>query len=420
MQYKRRQRRSIQLLQCTCRWLRNRAKWRMPLTLPSQPRRQNRLLFLVDQAPLASVRRLVLILLPLNALLIGVTYLEGSWIIEGAGIGLFEDGVQAANIGGQLFAIWAASRLLQRIRSLHEPIKAAVHSVATADNQIEEVLRRVDERLAPANDFIDIETPTARRMAMVVVTAMIALVFFFQVYLPWQDTSATTTWVLSPRQFPVSWACGILWNVWTFGVVAASALWVVGSSALGVFSAVRGLIADGVLRIVPLAPDGRGGVAFLGDLSLAQSLVLGSGVPWLVMWVLLFGLDNRALLVGAPIYLSVLTVLFFLPLSGISRAMRDAKQRDLERFSRLFNLAYLDLESPNERGADKQEPQLPSHSRVQDVAQLHSLYRMAQDMPVWPFDVQTLRRFASLVGIPLIAILQQFVSDLPWKNLFPR
>lgn len=375
-------------------------------------------LFLVAHSPSTSLLRVIGILVAINTLVIGVTYLEGTWFIAGAGIGLFEDSVHLASIVGQLFAVWSTSRLLRRIRGLPSTVHASIDAIAAGPDDREAAISRADAALSKAMAIVEVRSRTGKRAATLMFAAMLCLVLVFQILLPFMSDRAVASWVQSPKLYPFSWCVGILWNAWTFGVVAATALWVTAMSAVKVFSAVRSLISDGALRIVPLAPDGRGGVAFLGDLSLAQSFVLGSGVPWLVMWVLLYGVENTELLLGAPIYLGVITLLFFLPLTGVSWAMREAKKRDLERFSLLFTRSYLGLERSAGTASLESGVASTSHASVRDLSQIHSLYKMAEDMPIWPLDVQTLRRFASLVGVPVIAILQQLVSDLPWKNLF--
>ena len=151
------------------------------------------------------------------------------------------------------------------------------------------------------------------------------------------------------------------------------------------------------LNVQPLHPDRSGGLKPLGDLSFSVDSVLLSVGVWLsvglftaapsVMWVVYSGI---------VVYMALATLLFFYPLHKVHHLMSEKKIDLLDRLSRKTNSYY---ESIYNDVLDEDRDVDPE--KLRKLNDLEELYRKASDMPVWPFDKETLTKFISTVGFPL-------------------
>jgi len=362
----------------------------------------------IEGASFTPVLWFVVLLVAWNALLLFISTLNGSLVLPGSDVGFAEDWVQVANCVGQLWMIWSVRRLWMTLLNLPEMIQ---DSMASSGSQ--PVRPEVLSEVADAINFLRCDTPLARRFALAMQAVLLCLVFVFSFAIPALVDGGTRAWNLWPERYMSSFIVSQFWNAFTFVVVVGTGIWFLGGVTLKVFPAVKHLLDNGYLKVVPIAPDGCGGLSFLGWLTLDMTMVLGSAVPFTMSWILLYGLDI-SILIGLPIYIAVLSAVFFLPLKDVHKAMHDAKVREEKRLSALFGRTYDGLSAI--RIDDNGEFHLPHdlpkvRQRLDDLACIDILYGRLEKMPVWPFDTGTLKRFGTLIAGPLLVSILQWFTD---------
>lgn len=150
------------------------------------------------------------------------------------------------------------------------------------------------------------------------------------------------------------------------------------------------------LRIRPFHPDRSGGLKALGHLAIALNYFV---TLLLVYFTLLLVFDEFArqhLIYTALVlmFYPVAVVSFFGTLSGAHKKMLAKKTEVLEKLGATFDHYYQKLlQSPDRTIYDLDS--------ADEIAKIHGLYEIAEKMPVWPFDKDSLVRIFSSLALPV-------------------
>ena len=157
------------------------------------------------------------------------------------------------------------------------------------------------------------------------------------------------------------------------------------------------------LKLRPLNSDQAGGLGAFGEFSLGLTFVAAFPIALIVVY-LFFVPVNTLFLTLSSVYIILLVVLFFYPLGGVHRAMRDAKNSTLSAIALQINRRYDNLlgTSPSD---------IPLRIDA-EFDRLDKLYLRAREMPVWPFNHATFTQFLVIVGTPTVTILLKL-----WEKL---
>jgi hypothetical protein len=191
-------------------------------------------------------------------------------------------------------------------------------------------------------------------------------------------------------------------------------IWFTGVIALTVFPSLWTYAKKNQLDIHPLAADGVGGCAAIGELATSLSLTLTCGLILSGAWMITYGTDNLQTFIAVPLYGVALIGVFFLPLASVHGAMKRAKERERTRLAQFFQDEYAALLEPPagtapDGHAEEREPRVTILQRITCV---EMLYRRIDAMPVWPFDAGNVRRFFGAVLIPqVIWVIQTAKGD---------
>jgi hypothetical protein len=182
-----------------------------------------------------------------------------------------------------------------------------------------------------------------------------------------------------------------------------------------VFTALRGIlhfclfwsiskVSGKDIVVIPIHPDGCGGLAMISQV-VQLYRILASSVGLTIASIYA---NDVFILNKSP--LDVLNILmifgfiifcfiaFFLPLWPFSSQMRESKRRTLETISDLFQTLW----RSEIRKANKVDYSKVDYDALEHVS---ALYHMADQMPIWPYDLKTVRSFMSYVIVPLIGIV---------------
>lgn len=154
------------------------------------------------------------------------------------------------------------------------------------------------------------------------------------------------------------------------------------------------------IKISPIHPDHSGGLKPIGALAIAANYFMALIVLYITL-LIVFDPFAR----GAPVYFYAF--IFFYPISifsffaSLSKAhnkMKTKKNEVISNLGKTFDSYYEKLNSSKKNGVyDLREFELISH--------IETLYNIAIKMPVWPFDVNTMRRFFTSFSIPILVFL---------------
>jgi hypothetical protein len=173
----------------------------------------------------------------------------------------------------------------------------------------------------------------------------------------------------------------------------------------------RALVAAAPLRILPLHPDRCGGLRPVGRLGLRNQYtltVLGINIVLLlVVWVY-FMHDTaplRIVMIGASAaYLILGPVIFMAPLLPFRAGMQEAKTEWTHEVARVVRVEIDRLRVQIGRNEIAKQDE-------ESIERLRKLGAAIDELPIWPFDAGTLRRFATAyivpVALPLLGEMAQ-------------
>ena len=163
------------------------------------------------------------------------------------------------------------------------------------------------------------------------------------------------------------------------------------------------LLFSFTVNIQPFHADGCGGLGSLKVQSeklywgmIGFGFIAGLGVlsNSLVYGVELFSLYNGFLVLA---YVLLTGVAFFLPLYALSASMQSAKQKLLDS----INTRYRTLNEHRESGSNE----ALNEEQKADLKALTQLHRTARSMQVWPFDRDSLIKYALALSTPALVII---------------
>lgn len=339
------------------------------------------------------------------AVLAAICAIDGSLWIDG-GVGFFEDAVMYVLMPCLLGVVVTTRRVLVSLEHLLSQLPnltKGADRVATA---------RTGRRYADVvRNFVTRRSLAGSRTFRLLLLVMLVLVGVFQIAIPFVLPLNSPSWAIWPQRYRLTYVSATIWAVFYWCAIVGSALWYVFASSSVVRRVLKRYVSRDMLFIVPVAPDGKGGLLPLAEYSMSLTWVAACGLLFPLSWMLQFG-ATLSLALGLLAYLGALAVLLFAPMWAVHDAMRSARDRELDRLASLFRISHAELpDSARIDVIDRRKVLSDTATTVAYLAQLDQLHRRAEGMPVWPFDVATLGQFGALVVVPLLLFLAQTVSE---------
>lgn len=175
------------------------------------------------------------------------------------------------------------------------------------------------------------------------------------------------------------------------------------------------VVSRATIRMLPFHPDGCGGLSSVGRIGLRNQFtlsVLGLNIAILALMslrVLSPGPSLWALIIAASaVYCILGPVVFIGPLLPFRKGMVRTKREWARDVVNLLRGELDELRPKIQRGEFTEGDEAV-------LARLQKLGSVIEELPVWPFDSRTLRRFAtayaSPLAIPAIEMLVQWLGD---------
>lgn len=180
------------------------------------------------------------------------------------------------------------------------------------------------------------------------------------------------------------------------------------------------LVRQAQVNIVPMHPDGCGGLQPVGRLGLRNQYTLSIlGLNIVVLAAVSYGTFGRAVLeaIVAPavvIYLVLGPLVFIAPMLPFRDRMREARLARMNEVADLTRLEFDRLQQLATQGVRATAAELEVLLKLKDVGEA------VRTLPVWPFDPRTMRSFATAYLAPLVvpAVSQlalMVMTALGWK-----
>jgi len=173
----------------------------------------------------------------------------------------------------------------------------------------------------------------------------------------------------------------------------------------------RALVALEPLRILPLHPDKCGGLRPVGRLGLRNQYTLTVLGINIVLLLVVYSMQNaeqlREVMIAASVaYLVLGPVIFMGPLLPFRAGMQDAKKKWTHEVARVVRVEIERLQVQ----IGKNEVTKPDEESIE---RLRKVGAAIDELPIWPFDPGTLRKFATAYIVPLaLPLLGQTVRAL--------
>jgi hypothetical protein len=190
-----------------------------------------------------------------------------------------------------------------------------------------------------------------------------------------------------------------LWGVFLFFTLTV--VYVVRSVAVTFF--LRALLKCSNIRVVPFHPDGSGGLRPVGAIGLNnQYLLTIYGLNVISFWVVKQSLnvpgELRALMIAAAVMYAVVgPIVFMAPLVQFRAGMRRAKAELMNEVAQRIRLEL-------ERIRVKLRKDDITKADEELIDRLRKIGAVINDLPVWPFDVPTVRKFLTAYLVPFVTI----------------
>ncbi|HBB32461.1 MAG TPA: hypothetical protein DDZ80_23165 [Cyanobacteria bacterium UBA8803] len=165
------------------------------------------------------------------------------------------------------------------------------------------------------------------------------------------------------------------------------------------------------LNVNPLHPDRCGGLRSLSDYSLKTTYlaaVLGIMVGFIEYQFITQGVGRVYWFAHfiIPLHVILSIACFFGPLLAAHRGMRRAKEELLYEIAQQFQEDYSQIHASLTGDAETFK------KGTEKIKELRAFYTLTEEFPVWPFDVQTFRRFLLTIPTPLIGLLPKLIGPL--------
>jgi len=194
----------------------------------------------------------------------------------------------------------------------------------------------------------------------------------------------------------------------------------------------RDLFRTQQVELVVLHPDRCGGLSSISRFSVMVAWAIAvNGLVLSVATVYEIRRGSLAnaypILVGIFAYILLAPLFFFWPFGTAHEAMREAKEKTLLDLARRYDTIYSDLKRRVGQKQQKKEEQVDVTDIVEEeqgkgingveadmrqLDQLQKLYEIAEKFPVWPFNVENLRRFFTVVTAPLLPAFISITIEL--------
>ncbi|MBZ0180292.1 MAG: hypothetical protein K8F36_13445 [Melioribacteraceae bacterium] len=236
------------------------------------------------------------------------------------------------------------------------------------------------------------------KIAFVLIQILIFIFFMIFSFILRFNIEPDGNWNFSQSFYPFSFYSNQLKDFILWVVITPPVIYLVIMFVSTVIKINKKIDSDNRFNINPLAPDRVGGLRELGQLTLIFFYITIVQFLHFFATSLIhdFPLFHYILY---PLYFLFTIIIFFAPIYSVRKAMQIGKEKELKR----INDAFLKVRQKIDYELDE--------NASQRLLEFKRLYKEAEKMPVWPFDIETFSKFGSVFLIPIIVFIVQLITD---------
>ncbi len=160
------------------------------------------------------------------------------------------------------------------------------------------------------------------------------------------------------------------------------------------------------LNLQPLHPDKCGGIKSIGSLAIAMHYFLQLILLFLTM-IAFFHPKNLHNVAFVLMFLAFVGITLFSLFFSLYKAHDKMQKTKIDLLSKL----HLEFQKYYEKLYDNLTDKNFEKKTADNLQTINNLYALASNMPVWPFDLQSLVRFFSTISIPILIFLLQMLVN---------
>ncbi|WP_309382461.1 hypothetical protein [Cerasicoccus frondis] len=348
--------------------------------------------------------RLPLLVLGLNFLNLIACVFENSVIIEGNGVGFFEDYGRLSHVLFVLIFSFSIPAMLENYIRFFGCLERDSLEGTVFQSLSKKAHAEMKQEYMRTFTILSARNGSSNRLISVVQLSYVLLVITvsYGAMVTWP--SEIVSHVLSPMQYPISHIASIIWGIYGWGLLLAACLTIGSVLVFKTVKLTKIAIENKGITIIPASPDGAGGLRFLGSISYCFFWGGFSLAPFVVGAYFMPDIGLR-MDIWLPIYLLILTFCVFYPLHPVYAEMKRRKYETMQEIIESYNAMYLVWEW-------KEIKQVGSGSEVlRDMENAKKEYDRARRMPVWPYDYRSIIKITTLVCIPIIGFAFDVIQN---------
>jgi len=97
-------------------------------------------------------------------------------------------------------------------------------------------------------------------------------------------------------------------------------------------------------------------------------------------------------------------LIFFASLQGAHKKMVICKLDVFKKLGNTFDFYYIKLNQASNQ-------KIYEINTADEISRIHSLYQIAEKMPVWPFDKESIKRAFSALAIPALVFIYDLITN---------
>lgn len=200
--------------------------------------------------------------------------------------------------------------------------------------------------------------------------------------------------------YPLNYILISIYFIFILGFVIAPLLWRLLASAYSIKKFIKDHAKN--IKLIPLSPDGVGGLRPLGDTVFSFHIVILLPMIHFIISLYVWGLTSGVK--AGFVYLAVLIIIFFLPLVSSHNVMLEHKNKNLKKVSDEYKKLIEELKLFSDDKISQIDEDLEIMEKMDKI---RNYYRDIEKMPVWPFDLGLISKFFTSILVPFILMLIQ-------------
>lgn len=326
------------------------------------------------------------------------SYIENTLFLPGENVGFLEDIPIIELMLIFSIVIYIAYIFFKRYSKVPLKLQKLIDTKQFSENEYQGYLNNLDS-------FIEGEGKWFKYKIIFHIICLVVTLYFVLIYAHYNIIFPSDVWRFSTH--PVNFIVFSSYQIIIGGYFIPIIFWRLFAIVYSLNNIFKMLSEKNALKSIPLSPDRAGGLKFIGELALTFHSILILPLFHIVLSVYLWGLTEGSL-IGIIIYPPIVIVMFFLSIKNTHKIMKETKE--INRNQIYKNITEYYTRSIKEKYKKKSSTPLEDYiASLEMMTKLKTYYQIADEMPVWPFDLSILGRFLISIFFPISLVVIQVI-----------